>query len=325
MESQPVPGPDSPPVASVIERISFGMAELPHNRLIHGDALDVLRTLPTASVALIYADPPFLSGKRQRGASAASAFDDRWPAGIDDYLAWLRPILIQFHRALADSGTLYLHLDWHAVHYAKVELDRIFGPDHFMNEIVWHYGLGAARSKSHFLRKHDTLLVYRRGESATFHVLRGSVTRAMANKYRHQDDAGRYMHSRGRRYYLKGGKPLDSVWDIPSIAATSRERLGYPTQKPEALLERLILASSNVGDTVADVFSGSGTTAAVAQRLSRRFIASDRSPAAITCTADRLHRSGARLPPDAAPDFTLETIVPSSKLASYHAVPPGRA
>lgn len=311
MESPSVPGTDSPPVASVVERISFGMAHLPHNRVIEGDALAVLRAMPSASVTLVYADPPFFSGKQQRGTRAAM-FEDRWPDGLAGYLAWLRPILHQFHRILTDLGTLYLHLDWHAVHYAKVELDQVFGIDQFMNEIIWHYGLGAARSKSHFLRKHDTLLVYRRGAAATFHLLRGSVTRAMANKYRHHDERGAYMHSRGRRYYLKGGKPLDSVWEIPSIAATARERLGYPTQKPEALLERIILASSDPGDTVVDVFSGSGTTAAVAQRLGRRFIAADRSAVAIRSTAERLRRSGARLPPDAAPDVTLEAMGPSS-------------
>lgn len=297
------------PRAEVLEHVTFGMPSLPPNRLLHGDAADVAALLPDASVDLVYADPPFFTGRRQRHARMRTEFEDSWAGGLDGYLAWLRPLLGEFHRLLAPTGTLYLHLDWHAVHYAKVELDRIFGADHFLNEVIWHYGLGAARSRSHFLRKHDTLLVYRRGPAATFHLLRGAVTRAMANKYRHEDERGRYMHSRGRRYYLKGGKPLDSVWEIPSIAATSAERQGYPTQKPEALLERVIRASTNPGDLVLDPFCGSGTTPAVAQRFHRRWIAADRSPAALELTAARLRRAGARLPPEAAPDFTVERVL----------------
>lgn len=302
--------PQPSPTAQVIEHVSFGMPEQPPNRLLLGEAADVLSLLADGSVELLYADPPFFTGRRQRHHANGQAFDDAWPAGIEGYLEWLGPLLDGMHRVLADSGALYLHLDWHAVHYAKVALDRVFGADHFLNEVVWHYGLGAARSGSHFLRKHDTLLVYRRGPRATFHVLRGSVTPAMQGKYRHRDERGRlYMHSRGRRYYLKGGKPLDSVWEIPSIAATSKERLGYPTQKPEALLERVIRASTNPGDTVVDPFCGSGTTPAVAQRLGRRWIAGDSSKAAIEISAARLRRDGARLPPESAPDFTIERVM----------------
>jgi site-specific DNA-methyltransferase (adenine-specific)/adenine-specific DNA-methyltransferase len=254
------------------------------DRLYHADAADVAALLASGSVDLIYADPPFFTGTRRRAPNGRS-FSDAWEGGLEAYLAWLRPHLVQFHRLLAESGTLYVHLDWHAVHYVKVELDRVFGADHFMNEVIWHYGLGAAQARSRFLRKHDTLLVYRRGARATFNVLRGPVTPAMADKYRHADERGRYMRSRGRRYYLQGGKPLDSVWEIPSIAATSKERLGYPTQKPEALLERIILASTNPGDTVFDPFCGSGTTPAVAQRLGRRWIAADSSAEAVAVTA----------------------------------------
>lgn len=292
----------------VVERVSFGVPDLPPNRLVHGDALAVAALLPEASVDLIYADPPFFTGRRQRSAANGTDFADAWTGGLAAYLDWLRPRLAAFHRLLAATGTLYVHLDWHAVHYVKVELDRIFGADHFLNEVIWHYGLGAARARSHFLRKHDTLLVYRRGPSATFNVLRGPVTQAMAAKYRHEDERGRYMHSRGRRYYLKGGKPLDSVWEIPTIAATAAERLGYPTQKPEALLERVIRASSNPGDLVLDLFCGSGTTPAVAQRLGRRWVAGDSAMAAVELTAARLRRAGARLSPDGTPDFTVEVV-----------------
>jgi len=314
MESEPPAGvnatnggADRRPEARVLERVSFGLPALPANRLIEGDARDVAALLPDASVDLIYADPPFFTGARRRSPNGR-AFADRWAGGLDAYLAWLAPLLGEFHRVLSPAGTLYMHLDWHAVHYVKVALDRVFGAERFMNEVVWHYGLGAARSRSHFLRKHDTLLVYRRGERPTFHVLRGGVTPAMADKYRHEDARGRFMNSRGRRYYLQGGKPLDSVWEIPTIAATSKERLGYPTQKPEALLERVISASTHPGDTVLDLFCGSGTTPAVAQRLGRRWLAADLSQDAVAITAARLRRDGALLPPESVPDFTVERL-----------------
>jgi DNA modification methylase len=129
----------------------------------------------------------------------------------------------------------------------------------------------------------------------------------MVAKYRHRDERGHYMHSRGRRYYLKGGKPLDSVWDVPTLAATSRERLGYPTQKPEALLERVVAASSNPGDVVLDLFCGSGTTPAVAQRLGRRWTAADSSTAAVEVTRSRLRRVGGTLSMP-VPDFTIEEV-----------------
>lgn len=261
------------------------------NRLILGDNLLVMRGLPDESIDLIYIDPPFFTGREQRAnGDAAHAFDDAWAGGLDAYLAWLRERVIEMRRLLRPTGVLYVHCDFHAGHYIKVLLDEVFGGERFQNEVIWHYGLGAAKATRHFLRKHDTIFVYRKSDAATFNVVRGDATPAMLAKYCHEDARGRYMMSRGRKYYLKGGKPLDSVWDIPAIAATSRERLGYPTQKPEALLERVILASSNKGDVVADFCCGSGTTPAVAQRLGRRWLACDASPAAVEITASRLAR-----------------------------------
>ncbi len=264
-----------------------------NNRLFLGDNLQVMRALPDASIDLIYIDQPFFTGREQRANGAsAHAFDDAWAGDIETYIAWLRERVVEMHRLLTPRGVLYAHCDWHAGHYIKVMLDGVFGGARFQNEIVWHYGLGAANATRHFLRKHDTIFVYRNGEDATFNLIRSDVTPAMEAKYRHEDEHGRYMMSRGRKYYLKGGKPLDSVWRISSIAATSGERLGYPTQKPETLLERVILASSNEGDVVADFFAGSGTTPAVAQRLGRRWIACDESPSAVELMAARLAHTG---------------------------------
>jgi len=263
------------------------------NTLILGDNLFVMRALPDESIDLIYVDPPFFTGREQRAnGDAGHTFNDAWPGGLAAYLAWLRERAVEMRRLLRPAGVLYVHCDFHAGHYIKVLLDEVFGGACFQNEIIWHYGLGAANATRHFLRKHDTIFVYHKSDAATFNVVRGGITPAMLAKYSHEDARGRYMMSRGRRYYLKGGKPLDSVWDIPAIAATSRERLGYPTQKPELLLERVILASSNEGDVVADFCCGSGTTPAVAQRLSRRWLACDASLAAVEITASRLARAG---------------------------------
>ena len=273
------------------EGTDAGTETLPLDTIIHGDNLAVMQGLPASSIDLIYADPPFFTNRRQHLNGRTNGFDDRWAGGRAQYIEWLRPRLEEMHRLLRDTGVLYLHCDFHAGHYIKVELDRIFGEERFQNEIIWHYGLGAANARRHFLRKHDTIFVYGKSDAATFNVIRGSATGAMLAKYCHEDEHGRYMMSRGRRYYLQGGKPLDSVWDIPAIAATSRERLGYPTQKPESLLERIVLASSNAGDVVADFFAGSGTTGAVASRLGRRWIMCDESADAVAIMRSRMRPS----------------------------------
>lgn len=256
--------------------------------IILGDALEVAQRLDSSSVDLIYIDPPFNTGITRR-------LDDGWYRYADsfgtptEFMRWLSPILCESHRLLAKTGSFYLHLGKESVHYAKVELDRIFGYKNFLNEVVWAYGLGARQTKNRFGNRHDTILFYRKSEENTFHVLRSDeITPAMQAKYCHEDEQGRYMYSYGVKYYLKGGKRYDDVWDIPSIAPTAYERTGYPTQKPEALLERIILSSSSPGDLVLDLFGGSGTTAAVAHKLGRRWITSDRNPDAVSVIERRI-------------------------------------
>ena len=151
------------------------------DRLILGDNLTVMRSLRSGSIDLIYIDPPFFTGREQRVANGAGSFDDRW-GGISDYIAWLRVRAIEMRRLLRHTGVLYVHCDWHAGHYIKVMLDEVFGSGQFQNEIIWHYGLGAANAARHFLRKHDTIFVYRRSDAATFNLLRGGVTPAMLAK-----------------------------------------------------------------------------------------------------------------------------------------------
>jgi DNA modification methylase len=258
-------------------------------RLVLADNLAFLATLPDASVDLVYADPPFGTQKTRRLASPSPTFDDVWDGGVRGYVDWMRPRLRELHRVLRTTGSLFLHADWRASHRLRVELDEVFGEDCFRNEIVWHYGLGGRAPANAFARKHDTILFYARSDGARFNATRGDVTPAMAAKYAHEDEHGRrFMRSYGRRYYLQGGKRHDSVWQIPAIAPGARERLGYPTQKPEALLERIVEAASNPGDLVLDPFLGSGTTAVVALRLGRAFVGCDRSPDAIAVTQARL-------------------------------------
>ncbi len=204
------------------------------------------------------------------------------------YLSMMAPRLVELRRVLRPAGSLYLHCDPTASHYLKLILDAIFGPRNFMNEVIWHHGLGAFAKAKGFPSKHDVLLFYSKTGDFKFNKLRGEVTRAMDAKYSHDDEHGRYMLSYGKKYYLKGGKPYDDVWDIPAIAPTSSERLGYPTQKPLALLERIISASSNPGDVVLDPFCGCGTAVDAAQALGRRWIGIDITHLAIGLIKHRL-------------------------------------
>jgi DNA modification methylase len=286
------------------DRLTLGAAGREPNRLLLADALTMLGTLADGSVDLAYADPPFATGKVRRSADG-DGVEHRYEDLADDpdaYRAWLEPHLAELHRVLAPTGSLFLHLDHRMSAHARIALDGVFGRDGFRNEIIWRYGLGGRAPANAFARKHDVLLFYARGPANTFHRLRGAVTPAMAAKYAHADEHGRYQRAHGRRYYLKGGKPFDSVWDIPSIAPTSAERSGYPTQKPLALLERVVSATTDECALVVDPFVGSGTTAVAAQRLGRRFVAGDRSPQALAVACSRLEREARGRP---APDVLL--------------------
>lgn len=252
------------------------------------DNLSLLGQIEDASCDLIYADPPFHSN-RSRGGKVQSSpgFTDQYEGGLEGYVAFLRPRLEEMRRVLKPSGTLYVHLDWRAAHYVKVLLDELFGVEQFLNEIIWSYRTGSRPSRW-FSRKHDTLLVYvkERGRH-TFNRLRDGEYRTRDLQ---RDGAGRPYKStrRGPIYFHPDGPAMTDVWEIPFLSTVSRERTGYPTQKPEALLERIIAASSNEGDIVADFFCGSGTTPAVAKRLHRRWIACDINPDAVHITERRV-------------------------------------
>jgi DNA modification methylase len=300
----PEPVPASLAIDSVIYPQSEGYPSArAEDHLILGDNLKVISALMgeyEGRVNLIYADPPFFTNRRYparvgRGEDSrrpqewrlAEGYPDAWP-NIESYLDMLYPRLHLMYRLLAPTGTLYLHLDWHANHYARLILDEIFGPERLLNEIIWTYH-GPSPIRSAFNRKHDTILSYTKSDKYTFNVddVREPYNPNTVKTFQSSPKAGF-----GKVPNLKRGKVPEDWWYFPVVARLHSERTGYPTQKPEALLERIILASSNPGDLVGDFFCGSGTTPVVAARLGRHFIAADGIWRAVHTTRTRLVRQG---------------------------------
>lgn len=262
-----------------------------HNRLIHGDRLGVLAALLPelrGQVDLIYLDPPFATGHYFRMSSKAAeahtriAYEDTW-ADEDEYLHWLYETLTLARDLLRETGSLYLHLAHHMSAYARLLLDEVFGQECFQNEIIWCYRTGGA-SRRRFARKHDNIFFYSRSPQGwTFHSRKERSY--MQHRYGFPKSDFQFDEQTGQQFSLV--YPRD-VWDIAAVGSATLERVGYPTQKPEALLERIMRASSNEGDLVLDCFSGSGTTAAVAHRLKRRWIVGDASTMAVNTTRQRM-------------------------------------
>jgi len=287
----------------VVERVRFGHPELEPNRLFWGDNLHVMRQLPSESIDLIYIDPPFFSGRQYNvifgDQNELRSFSDIWEGGMPGYLIWLNARLYEMKRLLKKTGSIYVHLDWHASHYVKVEMDKIFGHECFQNEFVWYYSGGGA-SKKRWARKHDCILLYTRSRIKwTFNVDDVRQPYKWTAGQKRADGSGRD---------LAKGKLPDDVFELNSEMPWSKNRVGYPTEKPTKLVERLVLASSNADDVVADFFVGGGITPLVAQELGRRWIACDQSRVAVAITADRLTRQvekhrGKIFP---VPDFTVE-------------------
>ncbi len=271
----------------------------PENRLILGENLTVMTALLPeyeGRIHLIYADPPFFTNRKYpvrigRGEDSrkpaewqmAEGYHDHWPS-LDDYLQFLYERLTLMRRLLAPNGTLYLHLDWHADAYARMILDELFGPERLLNEIIWTYH-GPSPIRRAFNRKHDTILAYVKGDGYTFNVdaVREPYNPSTVKTFEASPKAGF-----GKVPDLIRGKVPEDWWYFPVVARLHNERTGYPTQKPEALLERVILASSNPNELVADFFCGSGTTALAAARHGRRFLAADVTWRAVHTTRSRL-------------------------------------
>ena len=292
--------------------------------LIHADNLTAMRRMPDASMRMVYLDPPFNTGRAQlrrttshsrasapeaepaddgaaadgaadsapsptawqgfggesyvRTVQALTSYDDRFA----DYWAFLAPRLQEAYRLLDDRGTLYLHLDYREAHYAKVALDALFGRDCFLNEIIWAYDYGA-KSRSRWPTKHDTILVYVKDpERYLFDSTEVDREPYMAPGLVTPEKAAR-------------GKLPTDVWWHTIVGTTSREKTGYPTQKPVGILRRMIQASTAPGDWVLDPFAGSGTTAAAARALGRRSVSIDSGADAVAVMATRLGLTAHRL------------------------------
>jgi len=276
---------------------------IPESHLYLGDNLRLMAALLPHyedRLDLIYADPPFFTNKQYparigRGEDSrrplewqlAEGYGDHWK-DMDEYLNFLYPRLALMYRLLAPHGTLYLHLDWHADACARLLLDELFGRDRLLNEIIWTYH-GPSPIRSAFNRKHDTILVYTKGDPYTFNVdsVREPYHPNTLKTFNSSAKAGF-----GKIPDLKRGKVPEDWWYFPVVARLHNERTGYPTQKPEALIERIVLASSNPHDLVADFFCGSGTTPLVAARHGRRFLACDDTWRAVHTTRSRLSEQG---------------------------------
>lgn len=263
--------------------------------IVHGEALEVLRTLPDACAGLVYVDPPFNTGAARSGSRTSAVADEtasrlgfagrhyrverRPGAGyrdrFDDYLGWLRPRLQETRRVLAPQGSLYFHIDPRESHYCKVLLDEIFGRDCFLNEVVWAYDYGA-RTTRRWPAKHDVILVYVK-DPRGYHFDASEVTREpyMAPRLQTPERAAR-------------GKLPTDVWWHTIVPTSSRERTGYPTQKPLGIVRRIVAASSRPGDLVIDWCAGSGTAGAAASELGRRFLLIDEESAAVEVMRQRL-------------------------------------
>jgi site-specific DNA-methyltransferase (adenine-specific) len=264
--------------------------------VVLGDNLAVLPKLPDAMFQLIYIDPPFNTGARRDRRTLRTVSDpdggDRTGFGgrryasqetgrmsyadsFEDYAAFLAPRLEEARRLLTESGTLYVHLDWRETHYARLLLDEVFGRECFLNEVIWAYDFGG-RARDRWAAKHDTLLVY--------------VKRAGHHLF-DQDQVERVPYLApglvGPEKAARGKLPTD-VWWHTIVATNGREKTGYPTQKPEAVLRRVLQPSSRPGDWVLDFFAGSGTTGAVAAAMGRRFVLVDENPEALAVMRRRL-------------------------------------
>lgn len=283
------------------ERISHGEeSEEDTNIMAFGDNAAFMKYLldeksMSGKINLIYIDPPFFSKAaydavinikspdgKEKCSAKYFAYDDIWQGDMSGYLKMLCSRLILMKELLSEEGTVWVHLDWHVVHYVKIFMDEIFGEDNFVNEIIWHYKSGGS-GKRHFSRKHDTILVY-----------------SKSKKYYFAPDKEKSYNRGFKPYRFKGVKEykdelgwytmvtMKDVWNVDMVGRTSSERTGYATQKPEALMERIISGATKKGDLCADFFCGSGTLAATADRMGRKWISCDGSPLAVSASLKRV-------------------------------------
>ena len=266
-----------------------GLEQINENLLFHGDNIDILTGLRRSErFSMIYIDPPFFTGSdkeanmnREGSLVKETAYKDNWNT-LEEYLRALTLRIMLMRDLLRDDGLFFLHVDWHAIHYARLIMDEVFGADRFINEIIWQYKSGGS-SKTRFARKHDNILMYSKTAKYKFFVPKEKSYNRGLKPYRFkgveefQDEVGWYTLVN-----------MKDVWSIDMVGRTSSERTGYATQKPEKLMERIIECSTEEGDLVADFFCGSGSLGATAAKLGRRFVMADAGNLAIEVTQKRL-------------------------------------
>lgn len=262
------------------------------NLIFRDENLERLSQFPDDCIDLIYLDPPFFSNRHYEviwgDEAEVRSFEDRWEGGINVYINWMRERVLEMHRVLKPTGVLFLHCDWHASHYIKIMLDNVFGPKRFLNELVWCYR-GGGVSKRWYARKHDTIFFYAKGKKHFFdpqYVPYSEFTLARTAKKG-------LRPNRTEIDVERGGHMPDWWTDINALQTWSPERLGYPTQKPIALLERIIKSASEPGAVVLDPFCGCGTALVAANRLGRQWIGIDISPTAVGIMQRRMTNEGA--------------------------------
>ncbi len=298
------------------------------NLLIHGDCLSACAYLKSENIKvdLVYIDPPFASGanyakkiylrnggkesleNEENAIGEEIMYGDIWQK--EDYLNWLYERLLAIRDIMSETGSIYVHLDWHIGHYVKLMLDEIFGEENLVNEIIWCYKT-MQTVKTRFSNKHENIFYYKKGEDTTYNIIYEEYPNDYLERFRYEDKKGKFMirsktgqgdltledenkypNSTYRQYLKEGSLPKD-WWIVDMINSNSNERLDYATQKPEELINRIISASSNKSMIIADFFCGSGTTAKVAHDLNRKFVACDIGINAIQTSRDRLIEAGA--------------------------------
>ena len=308
-----------------VESLEKRGANEKHNLMMHGECLSTCAYLKEQGIEvdLVYIDPPFASGADyakkiyirrnplvQKAMKEAEQnldneemkeFEEKMYGDIWDkerYLNWMYENLMAIKSVMSENASIYVHLDYHIGHYVKILMDEIFGEENFRNEIIWYYTnkMSGSTSPHDFVCEHDTVFRYSKGDSYTYNVITEEREEAVKQSKRVKVD-GKNMRARDEEgniiYELSTDKKIKDVWKIPYIASTDTQRVDYATQKPEALLVRVIEASSNEGMLVADFFGGSGVTAAVAHKLNRRFIHGDVNINSLQTARDRLVNAGA--------------------------------
>lgn len=264
-----------------------------------GDCLEQLKNIQDESIDLVYLDPPFFTQRKHtlktRDNSKTYSFNDSWDS-INDYQQFIKERLLECHRVLKSTGSIFLHCDKSASHYLRVALDEVFGIDKFQSEIIWSYKRWS-NSKVGLLNNHQNIYFYTKTKNFKFNTIytdyspTTNVDQILQDRVRNEDSKSTYRLDENGKAVIgkeKKGVPLSDVWNIPFLNPKAKERTGYPTQKPILLLEQVIKIVTNEGDTVLDPFCGSGTTLVAADLLNRKYIGIDTSEDAVNLTKKRL-------------------------------------